>query len=255
CGCILYEMLTARQAFAQAETVADTLAGILAREPDWTALPEDTPPKVRAVLQRCLRKDPAKRLQDMGNARIEIEEAKSESEATTMGTAVSAPRSRRREFIAVGAAVVSFLILAVLGTELLFAPVTDTPMVRIEANLPGGLTSDGGFYVSPDGLKIAFTTSQPNQIWVRLLDSNTAEAIPSPDGGMGSHVFWSPDSQHIGFFAEGRLKRVAATGGPSQVLASLPAGGNYFGTWSGTQDVILVAADTNPGGPLLRVPA
>src|SRR4030095_14678040 len=248
-------MLTVRQAFAQAETVADTLAGILAREPDWTALPPDTPPRIRALLQRCLRKDPAKRLQDMGNARIEIEEAKIESEASAVAAAAPRPRSRTREMISAAAAVASLLLFVVLGIKLLTAPRTDSPMLRFEANPPGGLTADGGYYVSPDGSRIAFATSQPNQIWVRPLDSNSAEAIPSTEGVASSNIFWSPDSQHIGFFAEGRLKRVAATGGPSQVLANLPAGGNYYGTWSGTQDVILVAADTNPGGPLLRVPA
>jgi Tol biopolymer transport system component len=254
-GCILYEMLTGRQAFAQGETVADTLAGILARDPDWQALPEDTPPKIRALLQRCLRKDPVRRLQDMGNARIEIEEAKSESEA--IAAAVTAPpvRSRTREVISATAVLVSFLIMAGLVSSLMLAPDLETPVMRFEAIPPGGLTADGGFTVSPDGLKIAFVTSQPNQIWVRNLDSNAAEAIPSTDGVSGSNIFWSPDSRHIGFFAENKVKRVAATGGPSQVLASLAGGGNYYGTWSGAQDVILVASDANPGGPLLRVPA
>jgi Tol biopolymer transport system component len=191
----------------------------------------------------------------VGNARIEIEEAKSESEASAIAAAAPAPRSRRREMISAATVVVSFLLFATLGAKLLTAPKTDNPMLRFEANPPGGLTTDGGYYVSPDGSKIAFVTSQPNQVWVRPLDSNSAEAIPSTDGVANSNIFWSPDSQHIGFFAEGKLKRVAATGGPSQVLAALPAGGNYFGTWSGTKDVILVASDSNPGGPLLKVPA
>ena len=73
-GCVLYEMLTARPAFP-GETVSDTIAAILEHEPDWTALPAQTPPNVRRLLQRCLEKDPKRRLRDIGDARLEIEEA------------------------------------------------------------------------------------------------------------------------------------------------------------------------------------
>jgi Tol biopolymer transport system component len=136
----------------------------------------------------------------------------------------------------------------------LFAPVADRPVIRLESALPNNLAPETGFWLSPDGLKIAFVTSQPAQVWVRPLDSAVAEAIPSTEGVSSSNIFWSPDSQDIGFFAEGKLKRVAATGGPAQVLSALPAGGNYFGTW-GSQGVILVASDANPGAGLLRVSA
>ena len=73
-GCVLYEMLTARPAF-RGETVSDTIAAILEREPDWSALPAQTPPSIRRLLQRCLEKDPKRRLRDIGDARLEIEEA------------------------------------------------------------------------------------------------------------------------------------------------------------------------------------
>ena len=73
-GCVLYEMLTGRQAFP-AETISDAIAGILALEPDWQALPVSTPEKVRDLLRRCWQKDPQRRLRDIGDARLEIEEA------------------------------------------------------------------------------------------------------------------------------------------------------------------------------------
>ena len=73
-GCVLYEMLTARPAF-RGETVSDTIAAILEREPDWSALPAQTPASIRRLLQRCLEKDPKRRLRDIGDARLEIEEA------------------------------------------------------------------------------------------------------------------------------------------------------------------------------------
>jgi len=252
-GCVLYEMLTGKKAFAQGETVSDTLAGILAREPDWQALPAETPPKVRALVERCLRKDPAKRLQDIGNARIELEEVHTESEASAVAAAHFPPAapSRRRELWLGAAALLTFLTTTALGARLFFAPPPDVRVQRFEAVPPVGLAPDSGFTVSPDGLKIAYVT---NQIWVRPLDSAAAEAIPSTEGITGANTFWSPDSRDIGFFAEGKLKRVAATGGPAQVLCSVPAGGRYFGTWSTNGD-ILIASDGNPGGPLLRVAA
>jgi Tol biopolymer transport system component len=253
-GCVVFEMLAGRKAFAQGETVSDTLAGILAREPDWTALPSDTPPRIRTLLERCLRKDPARRLQDIGNARIELEEMHGESEAAAVATVRAVQPSRRREGLLGTAALFFFVTTAALAAGLVFAPRQESPVRRFEAVLPANLAVDGGLYLSPDGLKLAYVGSQPQRIWVRALDAAAADAIPSTEGLTGKTVFWSQDSQHIGFFAEGKVKRVAATGGPAQVLGSFPGGGTYFGTWSGS-DVILIGNDASPGGPLLRVAA
>src|SRR3989442_1902959 len=83
-GCLMYEMLSGRNAFA-GETVSDTIAVILGREPDWSALPEETPPAIRRLLQRCLEKDPKRRLHDIADARLEIDDASREP----IGSAVS----------------------------------------------------------------------------------------------------------------------------------------------------------------------
>src|SRR5207237_5733051 len=73
-GCVLYELLTARQAF-RGETSADSIAAVVEREPDWKALPSATPERIRDLLRRCLQKDANRRLHDIADARIEIEEA------------------------------------------------------------------------------------------------------------------------------------------------------------------------------------
>jgi hypothetical protein len=247
-------MLTGRKAFAQGETVSDTLASILAREPDWQLLPSELPPRIRALIERCVRKDSGRRLQDIGNARIELEEAHTESELSAAVAAAPAPSSRRREKLLGVAALVFLVVAAAGGLGLLFLPAPDTRAVRFEASLPANLAAESGFNLSPDGLKVAFVTVSPAQIWVRALESPAAEPIPSTEGITGANIFWSADSHDLGFFAEGRLKRVAAAGGPAQVLASLPAGGNYVGSWS-ADEVILIASDASPGGPLLRVSA
>ena len=95
-GCVLYEMLTARPAFAGGETVSDTIAAILEREPDWSALPAQTPVSIRRLLQRCLEKDPKRRLRDIGDARLEIEEALGVI-VSSGGAAASEPVSRDRQ--------------------------------------------------------------------------------------------------------------------------------------------------------------
>jgi Tol biopolymer transport system component len=254
-GCVLFEMLAGRKAFAQGETVSDTLAGILAREPDWKSLPADTPPRLRALLERCLCKDPTRRLQDIGNARIELEELHDETEASAASaTRPAIPPSRRSERFLAAAALLLFVTTAALGAGVLLTPAPELAVRRFEAVLPSNLATDGGLYISPDGLKVAYVTNQPPQIAVRALDAAAAEPIPSSEGVSGATLFWSPDSQHIGFFAEGKVKRVAATGGPAQALCSLPAGGTYYGTWS-SNGVILVASDAAAGSPLLRLPA
>ena len=81
-GCVLYEMLTGHALFA-GETISDTLAAVLKQEPDWQALPADTPPGIRSLLRRCLKKDPVDRLHDIADARIEIQEAIAEPAAMT----------------------------------------------------------------------------------------------------------------------------------------------------------------------------
>jgi serine/threonine protein kinase len=107
-GCILYEMLSGRRAFPQGETVSDTLAKVLEREPNWHLLPPVTPSTIRTLLARCLRKDVRRRLYDMAEARIEIEEARGERTAPAAQPAV-AVRATRREYV-LGTVVVVLLL-------------------------------------------------------------------------------------------------------------------------------------------------
>jgi len=266
-GCVLFEMLTGRQTFVSGETLSDTLAGILVHEPDLKALPVVTPPKIRTLIERCLRKDERRRIRDIGDVRIALEEARSES-AASAAAAILPAASRRREIV--WAAVASLLLVtaAGLGARLFLrgAPVQRT----VRFDLPTPLGMPNSFYLSPDGRKLAFVTVPAGgaRIWVRTLDGAAAQPIPSTEGvnviqtltygtgnlGQNNSLFWSADSQSIGFVAEGKLKKVVWTGGPAQVLTSLPAGANYFGTWN-ADGLILLGADAAAGGPLLRVSA
>src|SRR2546426_6113737 len=132
-GCVLYEALTGRQAFA-AETVSDTIAAILGRDPDWQALPAATPASIRVLLRRCLRKDAKLRLHDIADARIEIEEALDPSRAISVtGAVVAEPRAaRRRRATAWSLTVLAALSIGALAWSLLRAPALPTrPIMRL----------------------------------------------------------------------------------------------------------------------------
>jgi Tol biopolymer transport system component len=246
-GCVLYEMLTGRQAFPNGETVSDTLVAILAREPDWQALPPGTPSKVRALLERCLRKDVRRRLQDIGAVRIALEEARDEPALSAApGAAVT---SRRRDYVWAAVALMFLLTAALLGVRLFLAPAPDAPTVQFQVLAPGGAVIDIGEPLSPDGRTLAFVAASEGRqlIWVRPFDSTSARALPGTEAAQ--RIFWSPDSQYIGFFAQGKLKKVAVTGGPPLVICN-EAGRD--GAW-GAGDVILIGGQ--PMKPLFRVSA
>lgn len=254
-GCVLYEMLSGRKAYPNKETVSDTLASILVNEPEWQALPAGTPAKVRALLERCLRKDERRRWADIANVRVELLEARTEREASTITAAapVVAP-SRRREMIAAGLALL-FLVTSALILWLIFKPAPTAPPLRMEIIAPS--TANVIFSqaeLSPDGRKMAFLvdTEGKKLILVRPLDS-PGQALPSTEG-TGPEIFWSADSQFIGFSAEGKLKKAPADGGPAQIIANLPSTGVYAGAWN-AEGIMLLGSEASPGGPLLRVSA
>jgi Tol biopolymer transport system component len=241
-GCVLYEMLTGRTAFP-GETVSDTLAAILEREPDWSLLPADTPGPIRRLLRRCLEKDRKRRLQSAGDARIEIDEAQSEPERD----APVVSSTRRRGDRLAWAAFAAVTLIAVVAVAWNFRPAPSLPEMRLEITTPP-TTDPGSLAISPDGQKIVFVATPDGrpQLWLRSLNST---AWPMAGTDDASFPFWSPDSRSVGFFAEGKLKRVDLDGGLVQTLADAIARG---GTWS-PDGVILFAPTTS--GQLFRVPA
>ena len=235
-GCVLYEMLTGRRAFEGSDTVT--------AEPDWSQLPAQTPWLIQRVLRRALTKDPRQRLGDIRDARLEIEEAVT---PLPLGEAAAAKRRVR---------VTSFAaLLAIAIAGLLAIPVVmyfrqaPAPEIRLEVTTPS--TADPlSFAISPDGQRLVFSASNEgkSQLWIRPLDSLTAQPLAGTDGA--SYPFWSADSASVGFFAEGKLKRIDIVGGAPQVLANAVAGRG--GAWN-REGTILFAPTT--AGPLFKVPA
>ena len=175
-GCVLYEMLTGRVVFPGA-TSADMMAAILEREPDWKRLPARTPPGIRQLLERCLEKDPKRRLRDIGDARIQLDE---------QPTAVK----RRRAAWLWPASTALFLTVTAVLTVLYFSQAPPGQQTLTFQISPPGSAPAQMFALSPDGKNLAFIASQDgrNRLWVRAMDTIDSRALrvptvpPSPSG-------------------------------------------------------------------------
>jgi eukaryotic-like serine/threonine-protein kinase len=254
-GCVLFELLAGRPAFAR-ETATDIAAAIIEREPDWTALPPALRPRIAWLLRRCLDKDPKRRLHDVADARIELEEAiarPAEAAAASPATA----RGRERFAWAVAALSVIASIAALVVTRPHGAdPSGKTERIyRSSIVLPDGLRlvgpAAGRFALSPDGRRLAFTAADRNgnaSLWIRPLDGLSAQPLRGTEGA--SFPFWSPDSRFVAYLAQNKLKRIDTAGGEPLTIcdATFPA----TGTWN-RDDVILFTP--KGGSPLYRVSA
>jgi Tol biopolymer transport system component len=230
-GVVFYEMLTGQRLFA-GEEISDTLASVLKTDPNWSALPADTPASIRRLLRRCLEKDRRERLPDIGSARLDVKDAHAAPDESVVSVA-PAP-SRTRERVAWGAACLLHTLGGVLGVTYFRKP-ADPPELRTDIVTPA--TPDPvSFAIAPDGRQVVFVASGdgPTQLWLRPLGATTAQRLPGTDGA--TYPFWSPTSRSVAFFANNKLKRLDFGAGLPQVLADVPNG--IGGTWN-SDDVIL----------------
>ena len=253
-GCVLYECLTGQRAFP-GETVSDSLAAILRGEPDWHALPSNTPAAIRRLLTRALQKDPKRRLQDMADARIEIEEAIASPRAPTVeAPPVPARRGAAPLLWALGGLVLG--IAAMLARDRLLAPAPKSvsPPVRAVLPLPPAaeLTPGGrpNIAVSPDGRTVIFRAAEGGvtRFYRRALDGVAAEPIAGTEGGFAP--FFSPDGEWLGFFTTTELKKVPLAGG-SPIAVSHVSPVTAGGAW-GADGRIVLTLTVNDG--LAHVP-
>jgi eukaryotic-like serine/threonine-protein kinase len=241
-GCVLYECLTGRQLFS-GETVSDTIAKILEREPDWSAIPAAVPEKIRDLLRRCLEKDARKRLRDVGDARIELEEALAARTSKSRVAAAEVELGRRsiRARIPTLAYVVALVALAAAVLAMFALRPPRLPTVRLSVLQPEGESFSFGaedYAIAPNGRTLAFVAADSSgtpRLWTRSLEGLMGRPIPGTDNA--SKPFWSPDSRAIDFFAEGKLKRVRPGGGVQAICDAPNARG---GSW-GAKDVIVFA--------------
>ena len=236
-GCVLYEALTGRRAFPGA-TRADAIAAILEREPDWSALPAETSPRVRDLLRRCLCKDRADRLRDAWDVRIELVEALAEYPSGPSSPAIKGPSPRRRPrkrlpwagvaVVCLACVALGWLAAKTMGRPAPTAP-TDAPS-RLTIALPPGVSiphinGPPCLALSPDGKTLVFVGDVAGgtgrtQLYVRELGSIESRPIPMTEGA--GQAYFSPDGQWIAFDQEGQLKKVRLDGGTPIGVADAP---------------------------------
>ena len=256
-GCVLYEMLAGRPAFPGSD-LSEVLAGVIKSDPAWNALPSTTPASLRKLLHRCLQKDPKLRLRDIGEARVEIDEALAgPASEPLIAKPLAAPAAWRRPVVLAPLSLLVGAIVAGIVTWLALrpSPVTPSRVTRLTITPPAAAAlsirgSDRDLAIAPDGSRVVYIGNNGTQLFVRALDALEPVAIFR---GAPRHPFVSPDGQWVGFVdGSVSLTKVAMTGGPAITLAGLD-GGSRGATWA--PDDMIIFATTATATGLQRVSA
>ena len=275
-GLVLYEMLTGRPAFA-GDTITDVLAAIVTREPDWTALPAATPASVRRLLARCLEKDPKRRLRDIGEARLEIEETTARGsgqrgslQAPVVEAGSGPPRADGSRIekvvwtlagVALGAIAIGAVVASGVWPR---ARSAETRPLRVSIVHTDG-TEVAAPAISPDGRRVAYRARRGDGmplLWIRELASGKSQSLPGTEDAF--LPFWSPDSRDLGFFTGVSLKRVPAEGGPVRIVVdnvgTFGGGGGAWGTdgtivFSGQNGLFRLQGNGGAVAALTKVPS
>ncbi|MEQ1757202.1 MAG: protein kinase [Vicinamibacterales bacterium] len=250
-GAVLFEMLSGTRPF-EGDDIAETIGAVIHKEPVWSRLPAATPATIRTVLQRCLQKDPRQRLRDIGDVRLALDGA---FDVAPSMAAPPAPAKRRTlEVVAWSIAAVTSVLAAVALTGNYARSAPEPPrLIALSVDPPSGSEFTGpgspGMTLSPDGRSLAFLSSKAGtvRLWLRTLDAVDPVELEGTDGAV--NPFWSPDGRNIGFFADGRLKRIPVAGGAPTIVCQTP--GALGGAWN--QDGIILFGQ--PEGGLMRVSA
>ncbi len=255
-GCVMYEMLTGERAF-DGETVSDSIAKILQTEADLSRLPATTPRLVRDLIARCLEKDAKRRLRDIGDARLALEDAARGGAERTSADRLPAPAPGKKAWIPWAVAGVA---LALAISALAFLPrggaarASTRGPTYLALNAPEKMRfteQPGDMVVAPDGRSIvvvATTDDGTSRLYLRRFDDPAWHALPGTEGAY--FPFWSADGRFVGFFAADKLKKIAVGGGTADTICDAAAGRG--GAWN--RDGVIVFA---PGsfGPLMQVKA
>ena len=262
-GVILYEMLSGRRAFTGDSSV-EVLNAILKEDPEeLTKTDAKMSPALERIVRRCLEKKPERRFQSTSDLCFAIESLSMPS-GSRMDTATDLPETQQTGTSRLlGDTQLAWIAAAILAVALaasltLFAvlyfrqPRTTEARLMKSFILPPEKTSFGQLALSPDGKWLAFTatTGGKVQLWVRALDSLESRVFPGTAGA--AFPFWSPDSRSIGFFADARLKKIEASGGPAQTLCETQTPQGYGGKWN--RDGVILFSRGGPGG-LFRIPS
>jgi Tol biopolymer transport system component/predicted Ser/Thr protein kinase len=254
-GVVLLETLTGKKTYP-GETIADTLAAVITKDPDLGGLPDGTPPVLRRLLQRCLEKDPRRRLQWIGEARVAIEEY--------LASPKSGAEAPRRAEAHPTLPWVLAAVLGVVGLGLGFGyyrasrPAPLPPAMHLNVDLgdeaplvPGGRVTNGAFAISPDGASLALCLvgkDGKSYLHTRSLGSDQMTLLAGTEGA--SDPFFSPDGKWIGFTAKHKLQKISVASGTPTILCDAPM---MRGAVWGQDGQIIAALSASTG--LSRIPA
>ncbi len=249
-GAVLYEMATGQKAF-HGKSQASLIGSILRDDPtSISELAPMVPPALNRVVKTCLAKDPEDRFQTAHDVKLQLQWiAEGGSQAGLPAPVVARRKNREKVAWAVAAVAIVAAGLATFG-YLRRAP-KPSRVVRFEIATPEDIVSLDAPRVSPDGRFVAFNATDASgktRIWLRPLNALAAQPLAGTEGT--TRPFWSPDSRFLGFFAEGKLKKIDISGGPPQKICDAPTGAD--GSWS-AEGVILFDGRSND--PIRRVPA
>jgi eukaryotic-like serine/threonine-protein kinase len=241
-GAVLYEMLTGRRAF-DGEDVTEMMASVVRSTPNWSALPADVPSNVVTLIKRCLEKDVKSRIGDIAVARFLLSDAAPVAAVpASPAPAKAAPATSARHSQTIGLSLAALLAGAVIGWVFRGRPAVLTPVTHVQVSVQPAdqlvqsvaspRPSRTAMALSPDGRLLVFsgTHGTVTQLYLRPLDRPDATPIAGTEGGVAP--FFSPDGAWIGFWADNKIKKVAAAGGPPSTICDVPTGGGLGATWA-----------------------
>jgi Tol biopolymer transport system component len=241
-GAMLYEMLSGKRAF-QGKSQLSLASAILEKDPDPIATIQPlTPPALEQVVRICLAKDPDDRFQSAHDLKLQLQWI-SAGGSQVGAPAVVSSRRKKTTTVLTAATIAGWLIAAALGGLLMiYAGKLTSARQPVHTSIepPAGFdffsVTDGAPALSPDGQQVAFlvgkkgATFSPGGGSLYLLRLSTGESAPVAGGQAALFPFWSPDGKYLGFFSEGKLKKIPVTGGTVQVLCDAPDGRG--GSWN-----------------------
>jgi Tol biopolymer transport system component len=251
-GSILYEMATGQRAFARG-TTAESLVAIIKDEPEPPpALLPQAPAPLRWVIERCLAKDPDERYASTRDLARDLARLRDYSGQTSSETAAAAPRRRRGGVVALAAAAAATVAAGLLGALVGRGRPEAPPArpIRFSVPIPDGTLyapaeTSRGFSVSPDGTRFGIEAYSQGRrrLFVRPLGAEQATEL---EGSLDATAhFWSPDSRFIAFYADGKLKKIPAAGGPAQTICGASIG--FIGSWNRDGTILFTMLSGDPG--------